>query len=64
MKKILFIVFFILSIASGLCLAQEIENQQINKDEGYGPNDEEYYNAEGVNSEDSKSEGQEHSEHK
>ena len=31
---------------------EEVENQQINKDEGYGPNDEEYYNAEGVNAED------------
>ena len=33
---------------------EDVDNQQINEDEGYGPNDAEYYNAEGLNSEDSK----------
>jgi|GEM_PF-7089408 len=32
---------------------EDSENQQINKDEGYGDNDQEYYEAEGVNSENS-----------
>ena len=30
---------------------EEKEDQQINKDEGYGSNDQEYYNSEGINAE-------------
>lgn len=60
MQKIsLILIFFIL--VTKLCLAQTnsvslnqqtnsldiTDNQQINQDEGYGPDDAEYYNAEG-----------------
>ncbi len=30
--------------------SEDIENQQINKDEGYGPDDQEYYESEETNS--------------
>ena len=72
MIRIFSISFFILLITTALGMSQQInhstdeedaQNQQINKDEGYGPNDAEYYNAEGINSEDSKVEEQRHSEH-
>ena len=33
-------------------VTEETENQEINKDEGYGDNDQEYYGAEGTNSAD------------